>query len=184
MKGWQDTSSSRIRHLWRAFWMVVLLVHFIALGPLFESPTGGRAESFGTDLIRGGGLLLGVLFCALKLLDVSFLRLKPGWRSFVCASVAMALLHVGLLERAHGGRDAAVPVGVVLFIGTFADVRALNAFVRKCVSAGAPPSSRDDAHVHLNPYLHTVEAAFEPVHLLFAPRTDVPRAPPGLSPTI
>jgi hypothetical protein len=47
-------------------------------------------------------LLASAGFFGLKIIDVSWLRVKPGWRSTVVSLLVVALLHLGVLERSTG----------------------------------------------------------------------------------
>jgi len=173
-------STSVGRLAWRAFWTAVFVVHLLAFRSTVETLVLGDSASIGDALTRGLGLSLGITFCGLKLLDVQFLRLKPGWRSTVAAGVAIALLHVGALDRTpdHGGTISPSQVGVVLFVCAFVDVRALAAGIRQRLTVLKRLLHSEEAHVHLNPYLRAVEALFEPTQSSFEPCLVVPRAPP------
>ncbi|MEK7732140.1 MAG: hypothetical protein AAB363_09830, partial [Planctomycetota bacterium] len=60
-------------------------------------------------------LIGSAVFFALKIADVSWLRLKPGWRSAISSLVIVALLHVSVVDRAVEGELSYSPVhlGVV-----------------------------------------------------------------------
>lgn len=78
----------------RLFWIGMVLLHSVGLYLAW-----GRFGDNGSASIEVIGLSLSLAFFVLKVVDVRFLRLNPGWRSFVAASVIVALLHVNVLNR-------------------------------------------------------------------------------------
>jgi hypothetical protein len=81
----------------------------------------GRVGGFDAGLasaLRFGFLLLSASFLGLKVVDVPWLRLKPGWRTTVTSLVLIGLLHAAALERIADTRIAYTPshVGMVLFV--------------------------------------------------------------------
>lgn len=168
--------------LWRAFWAAVFVVHLGALYAAFTCVSAIEAAGLGAIVTRCLALSLSVAFCGLKVLDVPFLRLKPGWRSAISAGVAIALLHVGVLDHTPDRQSTVLPsqVGVVLFVGAFVDARTIAASMRRQLSFLRRVVRAEKVHVHLNPYLQAVEACFEPFHSSYEPCLAVPRAPPTL----
>jgi hypothetical protein len=74
-------------------------------------------------------ILIGsAVFFALKIADVSWLRLKPGWRSAISSLVIVALLHVSVVDRAVEGELSYSPVhlGVVFFVGSLVEFDGLR----------------------------------------------------------
>lgn len=102
------------RVLWRAFWVLMLGLH---LGPILS-----LSGAFGTTTeadrgVRLALLLASSLFFALKIADVRWLRLLPGWRSTVVSVMVLALLHLGPIERAAGTHLIGGEAKLVLFAG-------------------------------------------------------------------
>lgn len=85
----------------RLFWLAMLLVHAGAIASVGQSLFAqGLPSDLSALALRGFILLASALFFALKLVDVSWLRLKPGWRSSIASLVIVGLLHVGVIQRA------------------------------------------------------------------------------------
>ncbi|MEK6675493.1 MAG: hypothetical protein AABZ47_07545 [Planctomycetota bacterium] len=85
--------------LGRVFWAALLILHLAALPASWSSfGIAWSAKDWGTPAIRTAGLLLTAAFFILKVLDVAWLRLMPGWRSGVAAVTVVALIHVNVLE--------------------------------------------------------------------------------------
>lgn len=94
----------------RLFWVGLFLLHAVGLRLAWgRSTQDGGSGAAAVELF---GLSLSLFFFALKIADVGFLRLNPGWRSFVAASAIVALLHVNVLNRAAEGR-ALAPVAEI-----------------------------------------------------------------------
>lgn len=74
---------------------------------------GFEAEQLGACLV----LTLSMLFFGLKVRDVAVLRLRTDRRSFVVACIAVALLHVNVLQPQ--GDSAAVPQCAALVATTW-----------------------------------------------------------------
>jgi len=113
---------------WRLFWMGMLALHagaFRSAGLELTSfaPTERRLA------IAARLIVLGVtaLFFCLKLIDVGWLRLLPGWRSKVYSLVAIGIIHLGVVERVTQPEFAYSKghLGVVLFAGGALSVKPL-----------------------------------------------------------
>ena len=101
------------------FWLAMFLLHVPGLLASLEALLTGSTSDLFLAGVRVVGLSLSAGFFLLKMADVAWLRLRPGWRSFVAALIATAVLHVGMLERAVDSELACSPaqMGVVLFVG-------------------------------------------------------------------
>jgi hypothetical protein len=167
----------------RLFWVGILAIHLGAIPSLITKFLLGDGGTLADAAFRGVGLLLTAAFCGLKVADVRWLRLRPGWRSTVAASLIVALLHVNVIERAQGGEAALAPgqLGVFLFVGsTLLDTESLGKALKRFIRMSRQMIvARRPIHVHLDPYLRVLEAAFEPVPLRFGPRSIPTRAPPA-----
>lgn len=82
----------------RALWLGLLLFHVPLLVGSF-----GRALDVGgaAEIIRVAAVGLSVVFFVLKLADVAWLRLSPGRRSWIAATVCVLLLHTDVIRRNH-----------------------------------------------------------------------------------
>jgi hypothetical protein len=78
--------------LWRLMWLAAGLSHVVAV---LRDGLGGDAP---LTFDRGVMLLLGVAYCALKVLDVPWLRVRSGWRAKCACLLILVLLHVGMLR--------------------------------------------------------------------------------------
>ena len=77
-------------------WVALLLLHLpLALGSL----RGLLAHPSAADAVRFVAVGLTVAFFILKLIDVRWLRLTPGVRSWVAATVCVLLLHADVVRR-------------------------------------------------------------------------------------
>ena len=166
----------------RLFWCCMLLLHVAAVPPLLAG-LGGGSESHAelSALARLLGLSASAVFFVLKIIDVPRLRMKPGWRSRATAILVIALLHVGVVERAVEGEvelSAAHP-GVVLFAAAAWRFDALRHGLRRLLVDSVPIRllRRRD---HLGGMFRgrSLEWAFMPLLLFFVPSYAGPRAPP------
>jgi len=85
----------------RAFWAGMLALH---LGPILAGfVLSGKALALdAAGILRLAMLLASAAFFAFKFADVSWLRLRPGWRSAVVSAMIVALLHLSAVDRAIG----------------------------------------------------------------------------------
>jgi hypothetical protein len=112
-----DERSSGVRR--RLFWFGLLVAHWGAIPSL----AGGSIARGAIDaewLFRAAGLLASLGFFVLKILDVPWLRVRPGWRAAISAAVVVLLLHVGVVERFARGEFTYSPAsfGAVLSAGS------------------------------------------------------------------
>ena len=162
----------------RAFWVAMFLLHVPGLLAALEALlTGSTPELFLAGL-RVAGLSLSASFFVLKMIDVRWLRLRPGWRSLVTAVIATAVLHVGVLERAVESELACSPahVGVVLFVGAAGQVARLERRLRALNDALPRRHTRKPA---LDLCWQRALVYLLPLPLLaYVPSYSGPRAPP------
>lgn len=113
--------------IWRLGWLLMLVVHVGAILESWRALLGGPAGAGTGALLRALALSGLAAFFVLKFIDVRWLRLAGGWRSKVAATIVVALLHVGVVERATGIEADLSPahVGVVLFVAGAVDSRRL-----------------------------------------------------------
>ncbi len=97
----------------RAFWLLMLVAHAPAgLGAWRSVIAGGlEPERLGCCIV----LTLSMVFFALKLRDVAFLRLRTDRRALVVFCIVVALLHVNVI-RPHS--DATVAPQCVALVAT------------------------------------------------------------------
>jgi len=167
----------------RAFWLFMLVFHVGAIRSAWCALDGlsGDAEWLSTGS-RFLALIGSAVFFALKIADVSWLRLKPGWRSAVSSLVIVALLHVNVVDRAVEGELSYSPVhlGVVLFVGTLVEfdvlrraVQRIRGFIAHRV-VGVQPSLSSCTYFHRRTYIDTLR----PPRWLISTGVLAPRAPP------
>jgi len=105
----------------RLFWAALLVMHLSALGSEWEALGAiSGSDAWGTSVLRTLALVASATFFALKIVDVPWLRLQPGWRSVVASLVVIGLLHLNVLERVTRTElsSGPAPLGIVLFAGT------------------------------------------------------------------
>ena len=167
----------------RAFWLFMLVFHVWAIRSAWFALDGlpGDAEWLSSGF-RFLVLIGSAVFFALKIADVSWLRLKPGWRSAISSLVIVALLHVSVVDRAVEGELSYSPVhlGVVLFVGSLVEfdglrramLRVRGLIAHRLVALPSPAASY--AHSHRRTYLNTLR----PPRWLVSTGVLAPRAPP------
>jgi len=173
---WRSPSELSVR----AFWLAMFLLHVPGLLAALEALlTRSTPELFLAGL-RVAGLSLSASFFVLKMADVRWLRLKPGWRSFVAALIATAVLHVGVLERAANSELACSPVhvGVVLFVGAAGQAARLENRLRRLQDALPRSHARKPAWAAC--WQRVVESTLPVPLLACVPSYSGPRAPPQL----
>jgi len=91
---------------------------------------------WGTALLRALGLTAAAAFFSLKIADVGWLRLCPGWRSIVASLLVIGLIHLNVLERItrSDSPNSPVPLGIVLFAGTLLESDQLRRALAKIPS--------------------------------------------------
>lgn len=163
---------------WRIFWMGMLGMHLIPILTL-SGLVGGEAG--GPDrILRLALLLASAAFFALKIVDVRWLRVKPGWRSTVMSLLVVALLHVGVLERSAGvDLHSPIPASqMIMLAGGVAAAEMLRRIIRLVQSIPAATQLYQP-----QPYVTRFRIAI--FDLLRPPpwwvdlRSRIPRAPPA-----
>ncbi len=179
------SSSCGLRgHVWRLFWVVLLAIHAGAVPTSVRGlPPFSDATLDAFTVFRFAGLLLAATFCLLKVADVSWLKIRPGWRGSVSIAVVLALLHVSAVQRAQEGDLTLTPsqVGVFLFVGTSVNLDLARRSIRVLVAelrathdrgvADRPPAGATYASTPLQP----------PIDLDRLTSPLAPRPPPGFS---
>lgn len=118
----------------RGFWALLLVLHVVGLRSAWASVLGGAAA--GNDAgayVRLADLAASLLFFLLKIADVPWLRLNPGWRSFVAGWTAVALLHTGVFQRAVGDDAQWGAATVVVLAGVLVEAPVVGRLVRRLV---------------------------------------------------
>ena len=100
----------------RAFWVFLLLIHSAGMISSL-APSGSEWTFFDAVSAKAIVLALTAAFCALKVANVRCLRLRPGWQSAFAATVAVAILHVGVFERMAASSGGAHPFQLVVLAG-------------------------------------------------------------------
>lgn len=161
------------------FWLALLLFHAAALPSLLASLNGRNELSEHLALlVRIVGMLLTSVFFVLKIADVRWLRLKPGWRSAIAAIAVVGVIHVGVIDRAVSGDFQTDPahMGLVFFIGSLYHVETIRHRIRLALSILTPVRMwRLWRHDSIG---RAWEAVFLPPQLLVVPAFAPPRAPP------
>lgn len=165
----------------RAFWAALLVMHAAGLVTVVAEWSSGAIEATAGGL-RAAAMGAAIVFFVLKIVDVPALRLNPGWRSVVASALAVALLHMGVLERAWQGRWAAMPAqaGVVLFLGVMFETEV----VRRCVAVLTgtwPPVRRRaprPARCDRRAAIWTLQHRFRPYESAHIIEVAASRAPP------
>lgn len=158
----------------RGIWLAVALAHGPGLVGAWERWIGGGFDPRGL-----GGLVtlsLAMVFFALKIVDVPWLRLRTDRRSLVAMGLVVALLHVDVIRP--DAVVANIPEYTTLMASTLLAAGALRRS-RRCIST-CRRASRDVAST--NPLLRSNETAwldaFRPHCWVLASRLYLLRAPP------
>ena len=123
---------------WRLFWLFMLVIHVGAVRSAVSSLVQPGVEN---DRAIGLGRLLilsaSAAFFVLKVVGVSWLRLKPGWRSWLASGLVVALLHVQVMKRASDGALDLAPTSTVavLVFGTILESQILFRGWRRLLKA-------------------------------------------------
>lgn len=162
----------------RLFWLAMFLLHVPGLLASLEALLTGSTSDLFLAGLRVVGLSLSAGFFLLKMADVRWLRLKPGWRSFVAALIATAVLHVGVLERAVDSELACSPAhaGVVLFVGAVGQAARLVNRLQALQDALPRSSARKPALEACRQ--HLVQYTLPLPLIACVPSYSGPRAPP------
>jgi len=171
--------------LWlgRLFWLSLLLLHGAAIPTLWEEFAGGASIAARLALfVRVTGLALSAAFFILKIVDVPWLRMRGGGRGVVTAVVIVALLHVGVLDRAVADTDfAADPshLGLILFIGTIWQLDTIRRLIRTFMRLLVPIRLQRRHHRVASCGQRIWAILHAPVDLYLTPFYAGPRAPPA-----
>jgi len=98
-------------------------LHLAGLVSIWSSGVDAAGADLGMLVVRSLALGLSACFFVLKLADVTWLRLRPGWRPFIVSLSVMALLHVNVARRAVDGELDYSPASMaaLLFVGTLVE---------------------------------------------------------------
>ena len=140
----------------------------------------GGENSWFSSCLRVLSLAAATAFFLLKVVDVGWLRVVPGWRSGVASLVIIGLLHVSVLHRAVDAKPPYDPshLGLVLFVGTLMEAKRLRrrfARVAAWVLRGCGALSLS-CSVRL--FFRSLRMAFDPLACMFDSYPQAPRAPP------
>ncbi len=137
-------SLPRLSHVaWRLFWMGMLAVHAGAIrSVVLELASLTTTEWRLAVAVRLFVLAVSALFFCLKLIDIRWLRLRPGWCSKIYSLVVIGIIHLGVVERVTHSEFVYSPghLGVVLFAGGALGVRPLSGLLPRLLRMrSAPP---------------------------------------------
>ena len=166
----------------RLFWLSMFLLHGPGFVSLLGSLWAGAPDaSYPWSVVRLVALVLSACFFLLKIVDVPWLRLAPGWRSAVAAVLVVGIIHAGAIERMADGDLSCSPthLTVVFFVGTAWQVDRITRVLRLFRSAlagahAAYPTQRDR---DIRPDL-TSDLVRRLLSAFFIPAYMGPRAPP------
>jgi len=125
----------------RVFWLGLLALHAAALPSIWGAlKLPADASDHVALTLRLVAMSGSTLFFLLKILDVPALRFCPGWRSAVAAIVVVAVLHVGVVDRAITGEFETNPLHVkfVFFMGSLCCLDSLAACLRLVLAILTP----------------------------------------------
>jgi hypothetical protein len=159
----------------------MLLLHGAAVPSLWAAvQNGGDAGTLLPLGVRIAAMAVSAAFFALKIFDVRCLRLNAGWRTFVAAVLVVAVLHVGVVDRALNGDFNLDPVnlGVVFCLGTLGYTEPLAHTLRMVLGFLAPLCMM---RMQDKPRWSTryTELVYRPYALAYVPSYTGPRAPPA-----
>lgn len=167
--------------LHRAFWALMLVIHFGALRAVDAVLSGAGAATDEQSALQIIALVSAAWFCLLKTFDVPWLRGNPGWRPKVASAVIVALLHVSVIERAASRDSAFSPahLGVFLIGVTVAKRRVVARWLRRVRSCTVARSTSSSRHArHPEPFGMAWVRAFEPILVYLRAGPLGLRAPP------
>lgn len=174
----------------RLFWLLLLVLHGLAIPGLVASISSGSGVSDGVGfLLRIAGLSASAAFFVLKIIDAPWLRMNGGWRSFVSIVLILILMHVGAIDRVIGVSTALDDVApVYAYLGIVAVASAIRwriavnrAFCRLIVRfLPQPPSQNDPPHRRFDSGFGWTRSddILARLSQTFLPSFSGPRAPP------
>ena len=167
----------------RLFWLALLLLHFPAIVSLTLSQFDAWGPLQTSEIVRLAGMSLSAAFFSLKVADVRCLRLRPGWRSFVTAAIVVALIHVGVVERAASGDLEVDPAqfGLVCVLGTLSGADQTRQRLRLRLAAALrvlAACGNESAKRVVVRFDRLREISFNPHELFLVHAYAGPRAPP------
>jgi hypothetical protein len=161
----------------------LLLTHVWAIGSAWSTlETESGSDGWFSLAVRLFALSASAVFFILKIADVRWLRLKPGWRSMTTALIVVGLLHVSVLERELEGRSVLPPgpVGLVLCVGTLMGLEAegLRRLLRRLMVTQGCDRPTPERHPFQHPCGFSIVATWAPALMLVLVGYLAPRAPP------
>lgn len=165
----------------RAFWVGMFALHAVAVPTMWSRIAEAVSEGgFLLGAARGAGFLASLLFFLLKVADVRWLRLRPGWRPATTAILTVALLHGDPVYRWASSDSPAdfEPVVVLFVVGGALECEVFRRAVGRLAQQilGLLRTSRRHAGLRRG---HTLYVRAESLLRLLIPFDRlVPRAPP------
>lgn len=174
-------SQNRRQSYWRLLWAAVLLLHApITIGVFSTIWTQSGPIRWSSVLL----LTLANAFFVLEVVCAYSLRILSDRRKVITFLVVIALLHVGVIERAMPDfvRDADIQYWLLLATASVASValmlRALRAISLKFATV---PATNQNPHAPRNRYACAVDLEHGFRLAVFGPLWTPPRAPPQFS---
>ncbi|GEM_PF-1338419 len=165
----------------RLFWAVMLLGHAPALLLAWQGVLAGEAS-----WLRLAVLALSEIIFLLKLADVSWLRVRPGRGSVLAVSMAVVLLHAGVLRHVavHGIDNP--NAWCVLFLGSGAAAarRKFPQLLNPTATARSRQVSRCRRRALWSALVAFATASLPPRFLLLRRAVSINRAPPSFLPAL
>lgn len=166
--------------LWlrRAFWGGLLALHAAPVAASWNAAWIADVDAAVAAQIRLAMLLGSIAFFILKVMDVPWLRLRPGRQSAAASLVVLALLHYGVIDRAAGLGIAYGPehLGIVLFLGGAVSTDAGRTLLRQCDRCRHAVIGTNTERVA---YLRALDCLIRPPQWAIALTATGPRAPPS-----
>lgn len=147
LRGWAKRPDRRFPSRstrWRAVWSLLLVLHLLPFFSALTYAPSADAPGAAELLVRLVALSGSLGFFLLKIVDVPWLRLRPGRRSWVAAAGVVALMHVGAVQRSvfDAASPASFPLVATLAAGGLADPvpvrRALRDLTTHVVFSSSP----------------------------------------------
>lgn len=165
----------------RAFWLGMFALHAVAVPAMWTRIAEAVTEGgWLLGLTRGAGFFASLLFFLLKVADVRWLRLRPGWRPATTAVLTVALLHGDPVYRWASGHSPAdfEPVVVLFVVGGALECEVFRRAVGRLAQRINSLLRANHRHVGLSRG-HTLYVRAESrLRLLIPFDRLVPRAPP------